>query len=137
MLTTAIQRRAAHLNARRHELYDIQLYLVLLYEPPDVVRRATRLRGLWKSPASALRSWLSAEHTIDLLESEIDRAIDTLQHKAKSFEVQVSECRPRRLDKHEAFRFFRQLVNYDALKSGPDEADVRRASRLLHSGFRD
>ena len=41
----AIQRRAAHLNARRHELYDIQLYLVLLYEPPDVVRRATRLQG--------------------------------------------------------------------------------------------
>ena len=31
----------------------------------------------------------------------------------------MSEFRPRRLDKPEAFSFFRQLVNYDALKSGP------------------
>ena len=114
----AIQRRAAHLNARRHELYDIQLYLVLLYEPPGVVRRSTRLRGAWQDPMNALKSWLSADHTIDLLENEIDRAIGTLQHKAKSFEVQMSEFRPRRLDKVEAFSFFRHLVNYDAVKSG-------------------
>ena len=38
----AIQRRAAYLNGRRHDLYDLSLYLVLLYEAPHVVRRSTR-----------------------------------------------------------------------------------------------
>src|SRR6266705_2881246 len=34
----AIQRRAAYLNSRREELYDLSLYLVLLYEAPHVAR---------------------------------------------------------------------------------------------------
>jgi len=48
----AIQRRAAYLNDRRHDLYDLSLYLVVLYEAPHVVQRSTRLRGLWKGPRS-------------------------------------------------------------------------------------
>ena len=47
----AIQRRAAYLNDRRHDLYDLSLYLVILYEAPHVVQRSTRLRGLWKGAA--------------------------------------------------------------------------------------
>ena len=34
----AIQRRATYLNERRHALYDLGLYLVLLYEPASVAR---------------------------------------------------------------------------------------------------
>src|SRR4029453_7261276 len=37
----AIQPRAAYLNGRRHDLYDLSLYLVLLYEAPHVLRRST------------------------------------------------------------------------------------------------
>src|SRR5688572_7398418 len=108
----AIQRRATHLNARRHELYDLSLYLVLLYEAPHVVRRSTELRNAWRAPRQALQAWLSTDKTLELLESELDRAIGTLQHKAQGFEVQISDLGPRRLAKADAFRFFRQLVNY-------------------------
>ena len=46
------------------------------------------------------------------LASELDRAIGTLHHKAQGFEVQISDFGPSRLGKQDAFRFFRQLVNY-------------------------
>ena len=71
----AIQRRAAYLNERRHDLYDLSLYLVLLYEAPHVVRKSTELRGVCRAPGDALRAWLSPDHALRLLESELDRAI--------------------------------------------------------------
>jgi type IV secretion system protein VirB4 len=108
----AIQRRATYLNGRRQELYDLSLYLVLLYEAPHVVRRRTELRGFWQTPRKALRFWLSSDRVLHLLESELDRAIGTLRHKAQAFEVQIGEFGPARLDKAAAFRFFRELLNY-------------------------
>ncbi len=108
----AIQRRATYLNGRRQELYDLSLYLVLLYEAPHVVRRRTELRGIWQTPREALRFWLSADQALQLLESELDRAIGTLHHKAQAFEVQIGEFGPARLEKAAAFRFFRELLNY-------------------------
>mgnify|MGYP000076508098 CR=1 FL=1 len=110
----AIQRRAAYLNDRRHELYDVSLYLVLMYEAPSVGRTSTRLRRLGRAPREALREWLSIRQTVTLLETDLDRAIATLHQKAQAFEGQLSECGPQRLAKGEAFRFFRHLVNYDA-----------------------
>jgi type IV secretion system protein TrbE len=108
----AIQRRMTYLNGRRHDLYDLSLYLVLLYEAPHVLRRHTELAHFWNAPREALRAWLSTEHTLQLLESELDRAVGTLQHKARAFEVQIGEFGPARLQKADAFRFFRELVNY-------------------------
>jgi type IV secretory pathway VirB4 component len=95
----AIQRRAAYLNARRDGLYDLSLYLVILYESPYVVRRSTELRGVWRHPRAALRAWLSATHTLELLEAELDRAVGTLHHKADAFEVQVGDLGLVRLSK--------------------------------------
>ena len=57
----AIQRRAAYLNGRRDELYDLSLYLVLLYEAPHVARRSTELRHFWQAPRQALQGWLSPD----------------------------------------------------------------------------
>ncbi len=113
----AIQRRAAYLNARRNQLSDVRLYLVILYEAPHAVRHATALRRLWHSPRAAIRNWLSTDATVHLLESELDQAIATLYHKSQAFEVQVSECGLRRLAKAEAFSFFRCLVNDDVRSS--------------------
>jgi type IV secretory pathway VirB4 component len=81
----AIQRRATHLNARRHELYDLSLYLVLLYEAPHVVRRSTELRNAWRAPRQALQAWLSTDKTFELLESELDRAIGCPYQKRGSY----------------------------------------------------
>jgi type IV secretion/conjugal transfer VirB4 family ATPase len=109
----AIQRRAAYLNARRDELYTLSLFIVLLYEAPHVVRRSTH-GGHLRSPIGSLRAWLSPDHTLRLLESELDRAVGTLHHKAEAFEVQVSDIGLSRLTKADAFAFFRQLVNYES-----------------------
>jgi type IV secretion system protein VirB4 len=110
----AIRHRVEFLNDRRSELYDIALYLVLVYEGLGRHRRtSTRLQGLWREPRRALREWLSIETALTLFGTELDRAVARLYQKAAAFEVLLADSiRPRRLDKTEAFRFFRRLVNY-------------------------
>jgi type IV secretion/conjugal transfer VirB4 family ATPase len=109
----AIQRRTAYLNTRRTELYDLATYVVLLYEPPTAARSGLGLGAFCRSPREALARGFSRSRTIALIESELDRALGTLQHKAGAFEAQLGDFGPRRLSKQEAFRFLRQLVNYD------------------------
>ena len=126
----AIQRRAAYLNGRRQDLYDLSLYLVLLYEAPHMLRRSTRLQGLWTTPRQAMRAWLSSDHALQVIESELDRAIGTLQHKAEGFEVQVSDFGPERLRKPDMFRFFRELLNYN-----PSVVDAARLTHDTHLDY--
>jgi type IV secretion system protein TrbE len=116
----AIQRRAAFLNERRSELYEVGLYLVVVYEGINRARGTrTQLRGLARSPRRALREWLSASTVLRLLEEDVDRAVAQLHQKAAAFEVQLADSvRPVRLRKDEAFRFLRQLVNYDTAGGG-------------------
>lgn len=109
-----IQRRTAYLNSRRHDLYELALFLVLVYEAPTVVRSSTSLRRPWRAPREALQDWLSTRRTFGLIEAELDRAVVNLHHKAQAFEVQLSDFGLQRLSKPEAFHFFRKLVNLDA-----------------------
>lgn len=111
----ALQRRTDYLNDRRHDLYRVDHFLVLIYETPTTARASTSLGRAWRAPRLAIRNWLSLQHNCTLLERELDRAIETLHHKARAVEVQLAECGLRRLQKSEAFRFFRRLVNYDAV----------------------
>ncbi len=114
LVREAIERRADYLNARRNELYDIDLYLVLVYEglrPRHAT--STKLQGLLRDPRRALGEWLSTRAVLRLLEDDLDRAVAQLYHKAAAFEVQLADtARPKRLHKGDAFRFFRRLVNY-------------------------
>ena len=61
----------------------------------------------------ALRRWLSTHHSLKVLETELDDAIDRLLHQAESFETQLADFGLSRLGPPDAFQFFRQLVNYD------------------------
>ena len=110
----AVHRRATYLNSRRDELYEFDLHLVLLYEGlRSRGSSARKARELWTRPRSALRQWLSPTASLELLETEIDRAVAHLHHKAAAFEVLLADSvRPLRLRKHEAFSFFRRLLNY-------------------------
>jgi len=126
----AIQRRAQYLNGRRTELSEIELFFVLLYEPPAPARRGIGLRGGLRAPREALRAWLSPSRVVQLLESELNRGIAHLHHKAQAFEVQLADFGPRRLPKAEAFRFFRQLLNYD-----PVVVDAARLSHDVHLDY--
>jgi type IV secretion system protein VirB4 len=106
-------RRAAFLNGRRSDLCRLELFQVLLYEPPARARARTSLSRLWREPAQALRGWLSTANTLRLIDTEIQAAVDTLHHKAELFETQLADLAPQRLSRREAFRFLRRLVNYD------------------------
>lgn len=111
----ALQRRTDYLNDRRHDLYRVDHFLVLIYETPTTACASTSLGRAWRAPRLAIRNWLSLQRSCTLLERDLDRAIETLHHKARAVEVQLAESGLRRLQKSEAFRFFRRLVNYDAV----------------------
>jgi type IV secretion system protein VirB4 len=119
----AIQRRTTYLNSRRAELYDLVTYVVLMYEPSIPARSGIGLAAFCRSPREVLARGFSTPRTIALLESELDRALGTLSHKAGAFEAQLADFGPRRLSRHEAFRFFRELLNYD-----PAVADAARGA---------
>jgi type IV secretion system protein VirB4 len=108
----AISRRTEFLNRRRDRLFTLDHFLVLVYEPANTSRTASVSRA-WRAPMEALRDWLSPARRCRLVEADLERAIDTLHHKAKGFEIQLADARLVRLQKREAFRFFRRLVNYD------------------------
>jgi type IV secretion/conjugal transfer VirB4 family ATPase len=115
----AIRRHVEYVNARRQDLYEVELYLVLVYEGLQRRRHtSTRLRGLCHQPRRALREWLSTKATVALLDAELNRAFAQFHQKASAFEIQVADSlRPTRLAKADAFRFFRRLVNYTRHKA--------------------
>jgi type IV secretion/conjugal transfer VirB4 family ATPase len=125
----AIQRRAAYLNERRSDLYELAVYWVLMYEVPIVARRSTHLGRFWTAPGDALRGWLSATRTLTALEGTLHRAMAALDQKARGLEVQLSALGPQRLAKHEAFQFFRGLLNLDAARAA--------AANLTHDAHLD
>ena len=106
----AIERRAAYLNERRDDLYDLAIYHVLVYEPP-ALGRTGHLRRWWPARVQMARSRLSTSAISRVLESELNRAIAALRDRARAVEIQLSELGLDRLQKADAFRFFRGLVN--------------------------
>ena len=109
------------------------LYLVLLYEAPHVVRRSTELR---RSVAGA-RARRSApgcrrDHTLAAARSgagSSHRRRCTRRRRRSRCSSATSASRG--CAKAEAFRFFRELVNYDPAVVDAARLDVRHASRLL------
>ena len=120
----AASRRAAHLNERRSTLSRIELFLVLLYEPPNAARTTTTLSRFLRDPRQSLRRWLSTQHMLRILDAELQTAVDTLVHKAELVEAQLTDVGPTRLSRAECFRFLRRLVNYD---SSVVDATIRTA----------
>ena len=108
----ALSRRAAYLSSRREQLFTTDHFLVVLYEAPGSAGTRSLAR-LWRSPRRTIGEWLSYNATCHVLEADLDRAIETLHHKARALEVQLADSRLTRLAKAEAFCFFRRLVNYD------------------------
>ena len=125
----AIQRRAAYLNGRRHDLYELSLYLVLLYEAPHVVRRSTGFAACGRAARGAPRL------AVDRSNAEAHRVGTGSSHRdaapqGQGFEVQISDFGPARLQKRDAFRFFRELVNYD-----PAVVDAARLTYDTHLDY--
>ena len=80
----AVQARAAHLNEKSGELFEMDLFLVLMYEGlVEETRMATRVVRAWRSPRAALRAWLSPGAVITWLEEDVTRAVAQLHQQAR------------------------------------------------------
>ncbi len=114
IVNEALQRRAAYLASKADSLFELELYFVVLYEGwtlrPTI---ASRLAAVLKSPRNGLREWFSTSATVTVIGEELDRAVTHLRQKADAFTVQLADSvAPTLLQKNDAFRFFRLLLNY-------------------------
>jgi type IV secretion system protein TrbE len=119
-LDTLLQRRRAFLEAKRQELYAVDLYLVVLAEAPVAAAGNwwTAIRRACRAPVSSIREWFSTPRTILRLDRDLERRSLELRHKVDAFVLQLEDTlHPRVLSKTDAFRFFRQLLNYAPAKS--------------------
>ena len=99
------------MNSRRDDLYDLSLDLVLLYEVPHVARSSTELRRLWRA-LRGLATMALARPDPAAPAVRLDRAAEARQNKSQALEVPIGDFGPTRLEKQDAFRFFRELVHY-------------------------
>jgi len=131
VLQRAVASRVAHLRAKAARLYSLDTYFVVLHE------RSQREQGLAEAlstaanrPLSAIRNAFSRGRRSDTLGAELDRARETLTNRVDSFLIQLSDIVDARvLDKDEAFRFLRRLLNYSRRSDAP--------ARLKHDVFLD
>ena len=132
----AASRRTAYLNERRSELCRLDLFMVLVYEPPGRPRVSTSLSNLRRDPRQAMRGWLSTPHALRVVETEIDAAMAALAHKAER--VRGPTCRlrcsaavpPRDIPSAPAARELRRQCG----RRGDDQP-TRRSRGLLHGRF--
>jgi type IV secretion system protein VirB4 len=119
VVAQALASRLEYFEQKSGELYDIEAYLVVLYEGSQYRVGLTRkLQMLVERPALGLRSLFSLQRTVLLIQRAIEQGRQALLNKVESFIIHLRDDVPIRLaDKHEAFTFFRRLVNYDRVKA--------------------
>jgi type IV secretion system protein VirB4 len=128
----ALARRAAYFAAKQEALFELDLFLVVLYEgwAASAVRSGS-LRGVLGSPRAALRARLAADGMAANLDAQLGRALAHLRQKADAFMTQFADdVRPAMLPKADAFRMLRQILNY-----APHKATAARLKHDTHLDF--
>ena len=121
--TAAVQQllhaRADFLATDRAPLSSMDLYLVILSDRWATTRySAVRWRALVRHPLAALRDTLSSSRTLRALDTDFENARRQLLAKVESLTLLLEDTvRPTVLLAPKAFRFFRQLLNYDPAKA--------------------
>ncbi|MGH9162291.1 MAG: VirB4 family type IV secretion system protein, partial [Vicinamibacteraceae bacterium] len=112
----ALQERRTWFNAQRDNLSDIQLYAVVVYDPPQHIT-LTRTRDVLRSPLATLHTWFSERGTHTMLASALTQAEVTLRRKLDTWQAQLADTvAPRLLGQDESFALFRTLLNYNPSK---------------------
>ncbi|MGC1417183.1 MAG: DUF87 domain-containing protein [Candidatus Acidiferrum sp.] len=134
VVNAATENRIAYLNAKADSLYSFQIYYVVLYE--GFRYKASLLGTLAKTfsePRQALHelaAHLSTPKQLVLIDDELGRGKSVLRAKARSFLLQAGDfVGARILQKQEAFRVLKQILNFSPLKL--------EAARLKHDTFLD
>jgi type IV secretion/conjugal transfer VirB4 family ATPase len=114
LVDRALASRTAYFASRQDALFELDLYVVVLYEgwrsrPSAAVRIVDALR----SPRRTSREHLTAVGVTAALQASLDRAVALLRQKADAFVTHLADVvGPVLLAKGEAFQMLRQLVNY-------------------------
>ena len=126
-----VKSRVDYFKTKATNLYTVDIYLAVVYEGARSKKGLSeKLREFLQDPRAGLRAVLSPHEKITLLGAELDRARETLTNKVMGFIIQLPDgLRAQVLDKEQAFRFLRGLVNY-----APQKAD---GVRLKYDGFVD
>ena len=134
IVNAAIENRIAYLKNKAGSLYGLSIYFVVMLESPKAKRTLARFLGngspeqkhTWKE----LRALLSTDKQVLIVEDEIKSAQAVLAQKTSSFLLQVNDFLPvELLDKQQAFRFLKQLLNFSPTKL--------KSARLKHETFLD
>jgi type IV secretion/conjugal transfer VirB4 family ATPase len=113
----AVTNRVTTLEAKG--LFRIEIYFAVVHKGSrQASHLGTRLAGWADAPINALRAALHTERKIAVLETDLDRARQELLSKAHSFAAQLRDfIKVDVLDKQQAFRFVRGLLNYAPYKT--------------------
>jgi type IV secretion system protein VirB4 len=130
VVNEALTRRTAYFATKADALFELELYVVILHEAK--VHHASwpgRVRAFAQAPGTVMRQRLSVNAATTVLSDQLTRAVAHLHEKADAFVIQLADSvQPTRLDKHDAFRMLRRLVNYTPYKA--DSATLKYDTHL-------
>jgi type IV secretion/conjugal transfer VirB4 family ATPase len=134
VVNAAIDSRVAYLKAKADSLYSFQIYYVVLHEgfrsKASLLASLARLVSEPRQAAGEVLALLSTEKQLVVMDGELDKVRAALRTKAQSFLLQIGDfVTARFLDKQEAFRVLKQILNFSPLK-------IENA-RLKHNTFLD
>ena len=130
ILQSAISTRIEYLRGKAGRLYELETYFVVLYKGwRHKAGIAERLSQFLSRPRATLAEVFSKDRKILILEDEIVREQAILLDKVNGFVIQLQDLvKAELLDKENAFRFFRRLLNYTPYKA--DSVRLNRDSYL-------
>lgn len=132
LVDEALRLRAGYFASKADALFEIDSYVVVLYEGWTARRsRHGAPIGLLQFPPAALRSRLSVRQTMAEMDDGIRRATRHLHQKAQAFTTQLEDAvGPIPLQKPDIFRFLRRLLNYT-----PHKVESVRLKHDTHLDF--
>lgn len=130
VVDAAIANRMAYLETKKHSLFSLSIYYVVLYRAQ---RTSEVLRTLTRAPQRAIEELavrFSGKKQAVVLGEWLEAAEATLLAKAQAFLLQVTDfVAARTLPKKEAFRVLKRILNFDPQKL--------EQARLKHDTFLD
>jgi type IV secretion/conjugal transfer VirB4 family ATPase len=120
VVSAAIENRIAYLEGKADSLYALDIYFVVLFEASrakEAVLRTFSTAGRKNRAWRELQAFLSTQKQVLLLQDDIHDAQAALGQKVSSFIQQVNDLvRVEFLDRQEAFRVLKRLLNFASLK---------------------
>lgn len=118
VVTAAIQQRKKFFEAKREQLYQVEIfYCILLEGSRSTTGVGAALARLFRDPAGAMeefRTQFTNSGVKTLLRAHIERDVRRLEQQVQAFARQLADLMPIKvLNQQGQLAFFRRLLNYD------------------------